>query len=396
MSAAIALRMPGLERAPHRVWLGRLALVAILASLVLLAAATLLVGGPRPPAPPVRYGNGVIAYATGSGLSPVYLVRPGEQPRKVIPGESTVGNDVVCPAFSPDGAMLAVGMPGGSVVVLSIDESGELGDGRRLASRAGESPHCPAWAPDSSAIAFLDVPFPLGEAARGGATLEIDPLVGEPRRIAGWEPDAGVDGPSFSTDYAPDRAVQWSPDGSTIALARPSGIWLVPVDGLEPHRILESPARTVSWSPDGTRMVTWTPRGTLVIDAGSGNVVATLPGGEQPVWSPTHDLIAYRDRQSSSVMVVKPDGADSRVVSDYGYNVTWSPDGKQIMYIRDGCAGSPCPYAHGYALMAQAIDADGNPQGEAVIVVPMVAVDGERSYPPAQSFSWQPVPQVGP
>jgi Tol biopolymer transport system component len=89
------------------------------------------------------------------------------------------------------------------------------------------------------------------------------------------------------------------------------------------------------------------------------------------------------------VMVVGPDGADPRVVSDYGYDITWSPDGNQIMYIRD-------VNSRGYALMSQVIDADGNPVGNAVTVVPMVEIATARSWPPAQSFSWQPVPQSVP
>jgi Tol biopolymer transport system component len=273
--------------------------------------------------------------------------------------------------------MLAVGMPGGSIVVLSLDEHGEVGDGRRLDSRASEAPHCPAWAPDGSAVAFLD-----------GSTLVIVPLVGEPRRIEGWEAAASADASGFATDYPPDRAVQWSPDGTLIAVARPSGTWLVPIDQAAPERLHGSPANTTSWSPDGTRLVAWTLDGILVIGVRDGVVAATLPPGRQPVWSPRGDRIAYTDDEAR-VTVVGPGGGDPRVVADYGYNVTWSPDGTELMYIRDV---GPTRYA----LMSQAIDADGKPVGEAVTVVPMVGIATARSWPRAQSFSWQPVPQSAP
>jgi hypothetical protein len=376
MSAAIAFRLPGQGPRRDRAFAGRLVLVAIL-TLLLLAAANILVGSQRPPVPPSSVGNGAIAFATQSGLSPVHLVRPGEVARQVIPSESGVGNSVVCPTFSPDGTMLAVGMPGGTVVVLSIDKHGNVGEGSRLRSRASETPHCPAWAPDGSAVAFLD-----------GSALEIDSLEGQPRRIEGWETADGADATASALDYPPDRAVQWSPDGVTIAVARPSGTWLVPVDLAAPHRLHDSPANTVSWSPDGTRLVVWTLDGTLVIRVRDGVVEATLPPGRQPVWSPRGDRISYTSDESR-VMVVGPDGADPRVVSDYGYNITWSPDGNQIMYIRD-------VNSRGYALMSQAMDADGNPVGNAVTVVPIVGIASARSFPPAQSFSWQALPESVP
>ena len=59
MSAAIAVRMPK-HGVSARAWTGRFVLVAILASLALLAAGTFLVGAPRPPALPLSLGNGVI------------------------------------------------------------------------------------------------------------------------------------------------------------------------------------------------------------------------------------------------------------------------------------------------------------------------------------------------
>jgi hypothetical protein len=42
------------------------------------------------------------------------------------------------------------------------------------------------------------------------------------------------------------------------------------------------------------------------------------------------------------------------------------------------------------------VDADGNPVGEAVTVVPDIGIPTARSFPPAQAFSWQPVLDPGP
>jgi Tol biopolymer transport system component len=355
---------------PASRWLA-VALLVALAILGAVAGVGALLQKP-PSLPASNISNGLIAYATQSGLSPVYVVSRSHEPRQIVPSEGGLLNTVVCPTFSPDGTMLAVGMPAGSIVVMSIDESGEVGVGPRLPSGASEAPHCPAWAPDGSSIAFMD-----------GSALEIDPLVGASRRVDGWEPAGGSDAAAFAIDHPADRAVQWSPDGSMIALARPSGIWLVAADGVTPRRLQDTPAFSLSWSPDGTRLVVGTGTGeSLVMRASDGMTLARLPGGGlgPPVWSPVDERIAYAGE--GGIVVVRPDGSAPSVVG-VGYDITWSPDGKQILYIQDVAPAA-------YALMSQALDADGSRQGDAVILVPEVAVT-TRSFPPAQSFSWQPL-----
>ena len=138
MSAAIALRLPGQRRRRDGTFAGRLLLVATLTVLALLAAATLFVGSQRPPVPPSSVSNGVIAYATQSGLSPVYVVRPGEVPRQIIPSETTLGTACV-PDLLARRHHARRRHAAGSIVVLSIDASGEVSDGRRLPSRASET-----------------------------------------------------------------------------------------------------------------------------------------------------------------------------------------------------------------------------------------------------------------
>lgn len=387
MSAEIAQRALGLRRTGERAWSGRLVWVALLASLLLMAIWAVLVGGRRPPVVPLSVGNGVIAYAAEGSPSDIYLVRPGAAPRQIVgegAGEGAVYSPAAaCPTFSPNGTTLALGAIAGSFILVSVDPEGEVVGTRRLQTPGAESPHCASWAPDSASLAFLD-----------GSALIIVPLEGPARRIDDWETAVASDAATFLIDYPPDRAVQWSRDGSMIAIARPSGTWLVPVKGGEARRLHDSPARTLSWAPDGTRLVVWTPAGSLVIRATDGTLVATLPPGNQPVWSPTGSRIAYVGAEAS-VYVVGPDGSDPRMVAGYGYDITWSPDGKEIMYIHDGCEGPTCVIGdttfHGYALMSQAIDTQGAASGDPVIVAPMVRIASERSYPPAQSFSWQPV-----
>jgi len=331
---------------------------------------------PQPPAPTASEGPvirepsaprgiGAIAYVTETGLSSLYVVLPNSEPLQLAPS-STIGNDVACPSFSPDGTMLAFGMPGGTILVMPIDDQGQTGDAARLDTPAGETPHCAAWAPDSSAVAFLD------ESA-----LVIVPLAGEPQRI-----DIAISGGgSFLIDYPPDRAVQWSPDGSVIAVARPSGTWLIPINGDAPRRLHETPAFSVSWSPDGTQLVVGAggPQA-VVIRVADGMTLAELPTGYgPPVWSPVEDRIAFSGAEASLV-VVRPDGTDPIVVDDYGYHPTWSSDGRQLIYIQD--EGSAA-----WRLMM----ADAAGIREPTTIVDLIVISSARSFPAAEQISWQPV-----
>ncbi len=370
-------RFPSFNRFAPLALIGTAVVVGILIGIGLILRSPNV--GPQPPVPTASERAispepsssdriGAIAYVTASGLSPLYLALPNEEPRQLAPSQ-TVGNDVVCPSFSPDGMKLAFGMPGGTILVMSIDDQGHTGDTTRLDGQASETPHCAAWAPDSSAVAFLDE-----------SVLVLLPLAGEPRRIDNWDVAVGG-GSAFAIDYPADRAVQWSPDGSTIAVARPSGTWLIPIDGAAPRRLHETPTFSVSWSPDATRLVVGVggPKA-LVIRAADGTTLTELPTGYgPPVWSPVEDRIALSDADGGLV-VVRSDGSDRLLIDTYGYHPTWSGDGRQLIYIQDAASAA-------WRLMM----ADAAGSSEPRTIVDSVAISTARSFPAAEQISWQPV-----
>ena len=351
--------------------IGRATWFVLAAALLAIAAiAAIGVGGIRRAGdidPRVMPSNGSIAFAASTTSSNVFIALSSRLVRQItgdVPGSvALTGN---CPAFSPDGTMLAFGSVGSSIVVATVDETGEITAVRRLADPDG-SQHCPTWAPDSAALAFL-----------AGSALVILPLDGAARRLDDWPQGLESYDVGLVSGYPTDHAARWSPDGSTIAVARPSGTWLVPVDGGQPRRLGPSPARSVSWSPDGRHVVVGTEDEAIVLDVGGGEARASVPISGIPVWSPTDDRIAG-DGNQSSVVTMRPDGSDLRVIDDYGYAVSWSPDGQRVLYVQDG--------GEGYVVLTAAADGSEAP----AVVVPNVRLRGFRNYPSTDSLSWQPV-----
>ncbi|HEY8199216.1 MAG TPA: hypothetical protein VIF44_05555, partial [Candidatus Limnocylindrales bacterium] len=348
---------------------GRATWLVLAAALLAVAAiAAIGVGGLRRAADidgRAMPANGSIAFAALDAASNVFIAPPSGPVRQItgdVPGSTALIGD--CPTFSPDGGMLAFGSAGASIMVVSVDRADDITGVRRLADPDG-SQHCPTWAPDSSAVAFL-----------AGDALVILPLDGAPRRITGWPGELATD--TLSIDYPGEHAVHWSPDGSAIAVARSSGTWLVPLDSGKPRRLDPTPARSVSWSPDGRRLVVNSGTVTTVIDAVGGAAPTSLPLGGTPVWSPLGDRIAGSG-DSASVVTVRPDGSDPRIIDDYGYAISWSPDGQRLLYVQDG--------GEGYVVLTATADGTEQP----AVVVPSVRIRCCRSYPSTDSLSWQPV-----
>jgi Tol biopolymer transport system component len=102
---------------------------------------------------------------------------------------------------------------------------------------------------------------------------------------------------------------------------------------------------SLSWSPDEKKLVVVC--GDEALDGQRDVCVVPIAGNAscwdksisknvyRAVWSPSEDVIVIGDRgdDSSKIYLLNPNGTDAVYLTD-GWSPEWSPDGKQIAYIR--------------------------------------------------------------
>jgi hypothetical protein len=298
--------------------------------------------------------NGWVAVDAYQNGGDIYLVRPGEDARRLEVAESDAA-DEACPAWSPDGTRLLFGRLTGSsdttsgdaeLVIVPVGPDGTVGapttiglDG--FGALDGFEPHpCGTWAPDGRWVAL-----------RGpGEVWVVDTQTGAIRRLPDlrpidleWRP--GTDELAIAGDMGTTRAADW--------VSTPVTVYSVSTDEL--HRLGSIVAGSVTWSPDGSTLAYEggddSRAGLWLVDADGANerlLVADLGEaihGIGPVWSPTGDRIAYQRLGGWSaeghevVLVSVADGTETVIEPPktggrvwYPYSVTWSPDGTTLLY----------------------------------------------------------------
>ena len=188
-----------------------------------------------------------------------------------------------------------------AIVVVALDPDGSIVEpALRLPVPGTGLVPCPIWAPSGGKLAYPD-----------GDAIAIVWLDGTSSLIPDWDP--GLTEPW-------ERTFAWSPDGMSIAAARPSGTWVLPIDGGAPRQLLPAHSTYVSWSPDGAwigtdekvfrercmddsgprragcRQERYCPtdsQARLLSVDGQRETVDLGAGTSGPLWSPTGDRLVY-------------------------------------------------------------------------------------------------------
>jgi Tol biopolymer transport system component len=376
VASSLALEEQPVVRGP--VSAGRLVLIMVVTALLLvgvlagLVAVGLLQDGERPAS------NGWIAFARfGSGPGgpaawverDIYLVRQGEAARRIV-GSETDSLDQVCPAFSPDGRRLAHGEADGTpdtgyhdaaLVISDLDAEGNASESLRIDVGGAFPPPCATWSADGRRVAF-GVPL----------TSPVNP----DRSAAGSEVWVATvaDGHVEVLSDLLVSDLEWSPDGSQLAISsgqtdrvlrelRDGSIRLYDADTGEMRTLVgPSGVSKLTWSPDGTRIAYQRGRSdggsfdqeiwVAQVDGSGEHLLAGGFGsiyGAGPVWSPTGDRIVYQrmkhaGTEAHDVVLVTPDDGSAVVLPDLRLpgddasvswrpdSVTWSPDGRELLY----------------------------------------------------------------
>jgi hypothetical protein len=306
------------------------AVVVLLLAISLLGAVAMIGALLREPPRPPRLisANGLIAVSAnpwdfgGGENGDIYVVRPGTSPHRII-GSDGDGIAQQCPRFSPDGGRLAYGEARASgavttfrgdwpvgdraVVVVGVDDHGNPSTPLvRVALPGTGHLICAEWSPDGHSLAF-----------RVGAELWIaNSASGEARVV-----------PITNVTGRQENELEWSRDGSMIAVAEPGQIrivrvgrapMLIEVDGGAP--------RSLGWTADDTHIL----------------YVGTVPVDE--VGSAVHvvDVDGTNDVRLSPVLTPSPGvqfSFDAAAVS---------PEGTRVAYLQgssrcttDGCGPGP-------------------------------------------------------
>ncbi len=251
---------------------------------------------------------------------------------------------LICTALSPDGTTLATAGTDAVVRLWNL-QTGALD--RALAGHSFHL-HTMAWSPDGTLLAthaWGDLTTRLWNVADGtvAKTFKLKTHLrslcwsGDSRKLAGATDGSGriyvSEGREelsvFSEAGQPVRAVEWSPDGSLLAVAavgspvalidaasRSDGFVL---DGSESHVVTD-----IRFSPDGKRVATSGAATTAIWERNGGPPVATIDTAAAALaWAPDNARIATVSAEGVTLWKAA-DGAKAGALAAPGHRVEWS------------------------------------------------------------------------
>jgi dipeptidyl aminopeptidase/acylaminoacyl peptidase len=144
----------------------------------------------------------------------------------------------------------------------------------------------------------------------------------------------------FTFERSIDRSPIWSRDGSRVLFTRAAlGLFEKPVNGAGPERLLIQPGeRPTDWSRNGT--IVYSRGGHIMLFADGKPVQFTKTDFVEQFarLSPDGSLIAYTSNDSRHVFDVwvetVPAGSKWQPSPDGGFQPRWSPDGRELFYLR--------------------------------------------------------------
>jgi TolB protein len=201
----------------------------------------------------------------------------------------------------------------------------------------------PSWSPDGTQIVYRRL-----LANDDGAIWVVNADGSDPRSL--------IDDESQS-EWGP----AWSPIGGEIAYNSDASIgqaiWLMNSDGSNRKLIGRGHGEYPTWSPDGSQLAfaggNYYDIHVMTSDGSSTIALTQQPAYDMgPAWSPDGQWIAYHTQVDSypnvsepglgpemEIHLIRPDGSeDHAITSDENDDSfpTWSPDGKHLVWQRDG------------------------------------------------------------
>jgi Tol biopolymer transport system component len=201
------------------------------------------------------------------------------------------------------------------------------------------------WAPQGWPLAFATGPYALdfekGPIGPKPSLYVVDDLAAAPRRIVQIKHPVGED------DITEPEL---SPDGERIVFKRWKGhklnIWTIGTDGSNPKPLAQGlvSAFAVEWSPDGGTIAlgAYTDKGdrrqhVYVVPSDGGRLRRIVDEEvlDGPVWSPDGRWLAY-STYDGKIWRVHPDGRSRQLIAEIAgeepRNLLWAPDGRHLAY----------------------------------------------------------------